>query len=240
MPGNNNQNNVNNRTNFASGSDVSSRHQNLAKQNPQPSPSANDSQYLNPNNFRQILGQNEKSQPAAQQAPLPPQPQQPVKTSTPPASPVSQQKATSEQDIHQEYLKQLKTASIPAMPTQEILDKKLINQKEANAVKGNETLKLVVYIIPIIGIFILVLRSVTNKEVMWHVRQSLVAQAIWFAVLIVLRLLDLPIISDVGATLWNAACYILLVIAGVQAYNNQRFNIPVAYDIAKDFIEGKE
>lgn len=106
-----------------------------------------------------------------------------------------------------------------------------------------EVLKLCIYLIPGLPIFLLVLRSIKDPEVMWHSRQSLVAQAIWLIVLTIMNLVNLPLVSGNGfslALVWNIVLYGALIWAGVQAYLGKRWRIPVIAEIGTVFIDGQK
>jgi len=128
-------------------------------------------------------------------------------------------------------------AAIPTMPLNEYENLKDI--KTTTPDDKHAVIKLVMYIVPIIGVFALVLRSFTNKDVLWHIRQSLVIQLLWFSVMIFLSILNAPIISGIILTLWKLFGYGVLLLAGIQAYNGGKYEVPVVYDIGKNFIEDK-
>jgi uncharacterized membrane protein len=102
----------------------------------------------------------------------------------------------------------------------------------------NDAMKLVAYIVPVIAIIFLLTKAINDEDFMWHVRQSLVTQALWYGGMIMLSILDLPIISQLGLSLWKIAGYGLLIYVGAMAYNHVKVKIPVVYDIGKGFIEG--
>lgn len=129
--------------------------------------------------------------------------------------------------------------TIPPMPIQ-YSETVMKPKEEKGDLSKYEVLRLIVYAVPVFAIFILMLKSIDDEDVMWHVRQSLVAQGVWFAVLIVLTLIDAPIISFYGSKLWSIVCYGALIIAGIQAYNGERFRIKILYEIGKEFIEDKK
>jgi uncharacterized membrane protein len=234
MPGDNNSQNQPNATTFSQNPNIADKHMQFAGQTrpqapvagqpaqpvqlaipqnrPQPQPFTQPGQpiqqqpqpYLNPNNFKQVLG--EQGQPST------PQPQQPVTANGPiTPMPISYPNAT-----QQAHAKPVSTAKV----------------------NSSDTFKLIIYVVPLIAVFILAMKSIDDKETMWHVRQSLLMQGIWFGVLIIIKLVELPIISDYGLNLWNIICYILLILAGIQAYNNERYHIPIVYEIGEKFIEG--
>jgi uncharacterized membrane protein len=115
------------------------------------------------------------------------------------------------------------------------------NQKSRQGISHDDSkamTKLVVYVIPIVALILQLLQTYkSDRNLSWHIKQSLVAQGVWLGTLFFIRLLDLPTISELGATIWNIACYILLIVAGAQAYNNSRYEIPLVYTIGKSFIE---
>ncbi len=123
------------------------------------------------------------------------------------------------------------------------LDKEYVSiqQKSQQGISpgdGQAMTKLVIYVIPIVALILQLLQTYkSDRNVSWHIKQSLVAQGVWLGTLFFIRLLDLPTISELGATIWNIACYILLILAGAQAYNNSRYEIPLVYNIGKTFIE---
>ena len=100
-----------------------------------------------------------------------------------------------------------------------------------------DLIKLVLYTVPVIAILFLIIKPINNYDVKWHTKQSLVAQGIWFLVMIILNVIHAYILSSLGLTLWDILCYGLLIIAGISAYNGNRFHIPVVYEIGKSFIE---
>lgn len=118
----------------------------------------------------------------------------------------------------------------------------LENQSRNITINTYEILKLCIYIIPTLPVFLLLLRSVKDKEVMWHARQSLIGQLIWLVVLFVLNAFNAPLISGNGitlATLWNILLIGTLIYAGSQAYLGRRWAIPVIHEIGITYIEGE-
>jgi uncharacterized membrane protein len=178
-------------------------------------PQQQPAQYINPNNFQQVLGQQPQQRQQSTNA------QSPVGAMPQPAQPASQ--LNPDAPIQPLQVQYSETVMKPAA------------QKDADK---HEVMRLVIYAVPLFAMFILLLKSIEDEGVMWHVRQSLLTQAVWFSILIVLSLLDLPIISTYGLNLWNIACYALLIVAGAQAYSNQKFLIPVVYEAGKSFIDG--
>lgn len=105
-----------------------------------------------------------------------------------------------------------------------------------------DILKLCIYIIPGLSLVILILRSIKDEEVMWHARQSLVAQGIWLFILTILNLINFPLISGNGfslALIWNILLIGALIWAGAQAYMGKRWRIPLISEIGTVFIDGK-
>lgn len=205
MDGQNSQNQINNQN----PSDLR-----RAPQNPQTS----NQDFINPNNFHQVLGQENV---------VVPQNMQPTPAEIAMEKMVVGQQIKStvgEPDLVQQYHSQRAKEIVHTGPQ----------------AGKNEVLKLIIYLIPVLAIFFLVTKSIDDEDFMWHVRQSLVAQAVWFAIMIVLTIISLPIISTLGLTLWKIAGYVLLIIAGGFAYSHQRYSIPIVYDIGKKFIEDEK
>lgn len=116
-----------------------------------------------------------------------------------------------------------------------------IHSKQIN-INTFEVLKLCLYIVPGLPVFLLIFRSINDKEVTWHARQGLLMQVIWLFVYFVLQNLSLPLISGSGislANIWNISCIGILVYAGSQAYIGKQYRIPVISDIGATFIDGK-
>ncbi len=104
----------------------------------------------------------------------------------------------------------------------------------------HEILKLVLYVIPVIAVFIIIFKAPNSEEVLWHARQSVIAQVFWLLVLYILNGTGAPLIAGNGftlATLWNIICITNLVYAGAQAYLGKKHKIPLVYDIASGFID---
>jgi uncharacterized membrane protein len=189
--------------------------QNTFTQNPPPQPTfPTQPQFLNPHNFEKVLGkENVILPPQNPNTPLVVQPQGQIQTQQDESPPI-------------------KIESMPLTDYDAL--KKVSNIERRNS---HDVLKLVIYAVPIIAIFFQLLKPVEENDVKYATKQSLVGQGLWFLVLIFLRILDAPIISDQGAVIWNIVCYGALLIAGIQAYNGTNFKIPVAYDLGKGFIE---
>lgn len=151
---------------------------------------------------------------------------------------IPNQNPTPEQQLTPDQVKR----QVPQMPVEKEYKEALSKPAEVSALKQNkhEVIKLVVYVVPIIAIFVLMLRSIDDEDLMWHVRQSLAMQGIWFSVLIILNLIQAPILSTYGPRLVDIGAYILLLIGGINAYNGEKYRLPVIYEIAKSFIEGEK
>lgn len=223
----NSQNRPNQNT-FSNNANVSDKHLDFVQPKPQ--------QYINPNNFQKVLN----NQNQVQQTPV--QQQQPGQMQRPPQQQLQNQLPA--QPVQPSPIRQ----STPVAPQQKTIPQMQIDshydelKKEAKinaTVNTHEILKLGLYVVPIIALFVHLLKSTDDKEVLWHARQSLVAQGVWFMVIIVLTLLDAPIFSSTLLTIWRIAGYLILIFAGAQAYLGQRYHIPLAYDIGKNFIEEK-
>jgi uncharacterized membrane protein len=215
------QNNVN-PNNIPQGSNVAQKHAPLVNQSTQ---TTAPEQYINPNNFQKVLGVQPNSAPQTPNI-NPNQSQIPPQNPNPPIDAQDLRGAVPQMPVNQFY-KPVQNQPQPRVQN--------TNQPKSN----NDIIKLVIYAVPIIAIFIHLLKSIDDEDVLWHSRQSLVGQGIWFAVLIILRFIDAPIISNYGPMLVNIAAYGLLVFAGIKAYDHQRYNIPVVYDIGKNFIDNK-
>lgn len=118
-------------------------------------------------------------------------------------------------------------------------------EKQGRIVQINtyDVLKLCIYIIPGIQIFLLLLKSIKDETVMWHARQSLIAQVIWLTVLTVFNLINFPLISGSGfslATIWNILMIGVLIYAGSMAYAGKQFRIPIIAEIGTVFIDGRK
>jgi uncharacterized membrane protein len=172
-------------------------------------------QFINPNNFQEVLGAKNVQYPEGSR-PTPVQ-------------------------VRPQDLTQATETKIPQMPIQDynnLKNPQPQQQSQSQPISNrNEVLKLVIYILPVIALFIQVFRTSNDKDVIWHTRQSLVIQGIWFTVMLVLTVMDAPIFSGILLTLWKFFGYGLLILAGANAYNGKRYQVPVAYDIGKSFIE---
>lgn len=180
-------------------------------------------QYLNPSNFQSVLGEKNVQHP-----------------------PEVQKEVDFQRQIQNQTINSNLRTQIPQIQFTEdytlkepVPDYAAPKPLRVDESQRNETLKLVVYVIPIIGIFFLLLKVIPDKDFMWHVKQSLVAQAVWVMVIVILGLLNIPIISGIGLTLWKFGGYCILVYAGIMAYLHKKYEIPLAYDLGKGFIEEK-
>jgi len=118
----------------------------------------------------------------------------------------------------------------------------LVPQTKQITINTFELLKLCIYIIPGLPIFMVIFKSIKDEEVMWNSRQSLVMQVMWLTVYFLLQNINLPLISGSGITLaniWNLLCIGVLVYTGSQAYVGKHYRIPVVSDIGTTFIDGK-
>lgn len=109
-------------------------------------------------------------------------------------------------------------------------------------INTHEILKLCIYVIPAFPIFILLLKFTNDDEVLWHTRQSTLAQTLWLIVLYILNSMNAPLISGSGftiATLWNFICIGFLIYAGAQAYMGKKYRIPLVSEIGTGFIDNK-
>lgn len=105
-----------------------------------------------------------------------------------------------------------------------------------------DVLKLCLYIIPGLSIFILLLNSIKDKDVLWHSKQSLLTQCIWLFVLFVINLIPLPLIRGEGltlATLWNLGLVGVLIFTGSKAYLGEKYRIPIISDIGARLLDDK-
>jgi uncharacterized membrane protein len=133
---------------------------------------------------------------------------------------------------------------LPAQPTQiptQHYDKMLPQTHEVK-INTFDVLKLCEYIIPGLSIFLLLFKSIKDEVVMWHARQSLVAQAIWLTAYFIFENINFPLISGSGITLaniWNLAAIGVLIYAGAQAYIGKQYRIPIISDIGTVFIDGR-
>jgi uncharacterized membrane protein len=117
---------------------------------------------------------------------------------------------------------------------------KLQKQNTKLEIDTHEIIKLVLYVLPVIAVFIIIFKAPNAEEVLWHARQSVIAQIFWLLVLYILNSTGAPLIAGNGftlATLWNVICITNLVYAGAQAYLGNKHKIPLVYDIASSFIE---
>lgn len=117
-------------------------------------------------------------------------------------------------------------------------------EKQSRVVQINtyDVLKLCIYIVPGVQVFLLLLKSIKDETVMWHARQSLIAQVLWLMVLTIFNLINFPLISGGGfslATIWNILMIGLLIYAGAMAYAGKIWRIPVIAEIGTVFIDGK-
>ncbi len=169
---------------------------------------------INPHNFEKVLGQENV------------------------VRPVNQQLTPEERRMQSLEISQNLKGALPPV---EIGDeyKRNIPVNTQIVLNRNEVLKLIIYVIPFIAILFQLVKPIDDKDFKWHIKQSLVAQGVWFFVMIVLNLLDIYILSTVGLTLWKLLGYITILITGALAYNGQRMHIPIAYDLGKNFIEEK-
>jgi uncharacterized membrane protein len=103
-----------------------------------------------------------------------------------------------------------------------------------------EILRLCIYLIPGLPIFVLLLKYTNDKDVVWHSKQALLMQAIWVVVYIIMQAISAPLISGDGlslSTIWNILSIGILVYAGSQAYIGKRYRIPVVSEIGTNFID---
>lgn len=118
----------------------------------------------------------------------------------------------------------------------------LVNTSKTIEVNTYDVLKLSLYIIPGLSIFILLLNSIKDKDVLWHSKQSLLTQCIWLFVLFVINLIPLPLIRGEGltlATLWNLGLVGVLIFTGAKAYLGEKYRIPFISDIGARLLEDK-
>jgi uncharacterized membrane protein len=110
-------------------------------------------------------------------------------------------------------------------------------------INTHQVLKLVLYVVPTINVLVLMFRSIKDKEVLWHSRQSVLMQVIWLLVLFIINSIGGPLISGDGITLallWNIFCIGVLIYGGAQAYIGNRWRIPIVAEIGMAFIDEKE
>lgn len=191
--------------------------QKSANSSPLSSPQAQMTQrdFINPNNFAEILNDSPPlGNPVSGH-----QPQQPPQDQNKPLS-------VDPHDVSGHYEHLTKTSPKTQLKT-----------TTARPVSGNETLKLIIYIVPVVAILFQVMRPNEDKDFLWHVRNSLVTQGVWFMVIIALNIINLPIISGILLDLWRIVGYGMLIYAGAIAYNHGRFKVPLAYDAGRKFIE---
>jgi uncharacterized membrane protein len=227
MPDNNSRNNQPNSTNFSSDPNISDKHIPFVNQ---ANPSA-----VNPNQVQPQSTGNVNTLELQREQYINPNNFQKVLNQT------AQPGVAQQQNQTQPANNLSPDGSIPPLPVQ--YSEKVMNPVAPKvAKKGNEVLKLVVYVVPVLAIFILLLKSIDDEDVLWHVRQSLLTQGVWFGVLIALNLVfgNAPIISTYGISLWNLIMFVSLILAGVQAYSHEKFHIPVIYEIGKSFIENEK
>ncbi|MFW5719545.1 MAG: hypothetical protein ACOCXT_00775 [Candidatus Dojkabacteria bacterium] len=186
----------------------------------------------------QVQIQNTAAQNAAPQQTTPPPPNVPPEKLNPlqfQNQPVEDQ---SQKQVDSDQLQEIKEHVGQASLDKEYVSIQQKSQQGISPGDGQAMTKLVIYVIPIVALILQLLQTYkSDRNVSWHIKQSLVAQGVWLGTLFFIRLLDLPTISELGATIWNIACYILLILAGAQAYNNSRYEIPLVYNIGKTFIE---
>jgi uncharacterized membrane protein len=232
------QNSVNQGGNFPAGNNFSDKHTGYATQvqpggATSPQPAAQPPQYLNPNNFQQVLGPSQ-TVPAQQNPNSQPQPinQQ--------AAPLTQNQPLNnpKQALEPQPLPQLDVANhYDHLKQQATVTNKTTSN--SNDEQKHDLVKLLLYIIPLLAIFIHVLHPFNDKEVKWHARQSLIAQALWFLVIFVFNLLNIPFFSQILNAIIRIGGYGFMIYAGAQAYNHIRYKIPVVYEIGKGFIDEK-
>lgn len=119
---------------------------------------------------------------------------------------------------------------------------KLNQQARQITINTYEILKLCIYIVPGVQVFILLFKSINDPDVIWHAKQSLVTQAIWLTAYFILQNTGIPLISGAGftiANIWNLFMIGVLIYAGYKAYIGQKWRIPVVSDIAITYIDGK-
>ncbi len=220
--------------------------------------------YINPNNFQKVLG-NEAVQPTAQQSSNPqvveihPMQNQPA----PAPQPVPVQQPVQVQPLPQHAVEQPSSyQQVPPPPTnfapQQPVNAQTVRSQVAPLdvsqyhqappsnptikveINSHELLKLIIYVVPVVAAFVLLFKSVDDEEVLWHTRNSIVFQALWFTVWLVLKLIDAWILSDYILGIINVVCYVTLIYAGIQAYLHKRYHIPVSYEIGKSYIEGQK
>lgn len=95
-----------------------------------------------------------------------------------------------------------------------------------------KVLNLCLYVVPLVAYVVLISRSIKDEDVMWHAKQSGIAQLFWYGILIGLSVLNLPRLGFIEfVPFWNLIAYSALVVAGWNAYNGIRWPIPLVFEI---------
>lgn len=95
-----------------------------------------------------------------------------------------------------------------------------------------KVLNLCLYVVPLVAYVVLISRSIKDEDVMWHAKQSAIAQVFWYGILIGLSILNLPRLGFIEfVPFWNLIAYSALIVAGWNAYNGIRWPIPLVFEI---------
>lgn len=113
-------------------------------------------------------------------------------------------------------------------------------KKNQNTNTTEDLVNVSVYVIPLISILIILSKKFKRSITLWHARQSIIFQLIFFTILFILRLIQIPIISFQFVTVLSLLGLCVMIFSGIKAYNKEKFMIPVIYDIARNYIDKED
>ncbi len=103
---------------------------------------------------------------------------------------------------------------------------------KSESINTYKVLNLCLYVVPLVAYVVLVSRSIKDEDVIWHAKQSAIAQVFWYGILIGLSILNLPRLGFIEfVPFWNLIAYSALIVAGWNAYNGIRWPIPLVFEI---------